>query len=132
MVKKPPLPFRPRTPTPRPFPTRGVPDRWRDAWDANPLVGVRLGRPTADIRRRSVCDTNLRVELVAHARNDGRWVATVVAHQASGPASGSATQPASPSSAAWPSVNGPTAMTALDALEAELRDAARGAMPEEC
>jgi hypothetical protein len=134
VVKKPPLPFRPQTLLPRPFPTRGVPGGWRDAWDADPLAGLPPGRPTADYRRRSVRDPGLRAEIVAHARDDGRWVASVAAREVPppvpGPGAGPTDRPTAPSAAAWPSVNGPTAAAALDALEAELRDAACGAPPD--
>jgi hypothetical protein len=129
MVKKPLLPFRSGTRTPRPFPTRGVPGGWRDAWDADPLAGL-PDRPTADVRRRSVRDAGLRAELVAHVRDDGRWVASVATRDMPTPGPGPTDNPTTPWAAAWPAVNGPTAAAALDALEAEVRDAACGAQPD--
>ena len=99
---------RSRDAIPRPFPTRGIPGGWRDAWDADPLDPVRAVLPRRDPQRRQVTEAELHVELLAQARDDGRWEA----HVASG-------WPAGP----WLSVNGPTAAVALDALEAELREA---------
>jgi hypothetical protein len=58
--------------------------------------------------RRYVGEAGVQLELVAQARADGRWEAHVVG--SGGP------------TARWPSVNGPTASVALDALEAELRE----------
>jgi hypothetical protein len=129
MDVKRPLPLRPRTPTLQPFPTRGVPGGWREAWDTDPLADLPTGRPPSDARRRSVCGASLRGELVAHAREGGRWVASV-AHELPGPADGSGARPTAASSVAWRSVNGPTAAAALDVLEAEVRDAACGAQPD--
>ena len=130
MGLKPPVSLRLRTPAPRPFPTRGVPGGWRDAWDADPLAGVPVVRSPRDAQGRSVCDADLRVELVARARDDGRWVASVVAQELPSPVPGQTDRSPAASAAAWPSVNGPTAAAALDALEAELRHAARGAQPD--
>jgi hypothetical protein len=55
---------------------------------------------------------DLDVELMASALEDGRREAHVAA--------------ASRPSAIWPTVNGPTAVVALDALEAELREVVCG------
>jgi hypothetical protein len=64
----------------------------------------------------------LDVELLAHARKDGRWEAHVASVRNPAPR----TQPVAVTTARllvpWPSVNGPTALVALDALEAELRE----------
>jgi hypothetical protein len=59
-----------------------------------------------------VIAADLDVELMAGALEDGRWEAHVAA----------SSQPPS----MWPSVNGPTAAVALDALEAELREVLGG------
>jgi hypothetical protein len=59
-----------------------------------------------------VIAADMDVELLASALGDGRWEAHVAA--------------SSRPSAMWPSVNGPTAAVALDALEAELRAVIRG------
>jgi hypothetical protein len=61
--------------------------------------------------RRQVTEADVRVELLAHTRADGRWEAHVVAGD----------EPVVMST----STNGPTAAVALDALEAEVRDLLR-------
>jgi hypothetical protein len=109
------LPFQsgPRKADMVPFPTRGVSDGWRDPWDADPydsvLSALRQQRPV-----RRLIEARVQLELVAQARADGRWEAHVVSGEAS--------------LDAWPSVNGPTASIALDALEAELRELLGGTM----
>src|SRR5918993_2294781 len=108
------LPFQsgPRVPLPRPFPTRGVPGGWHDPWDGDPLDPLLSTLRQRNALRRQVTEPGVRVELLAHARDDGRCEAHVVSSDGS--------------LAFWPSVNGPTATSALDALEAELRDLLRG------
>lgn len=100
---------------PQPFPARGVPGGWRDPWDGDPLEGV-VGvlRQRRALRRR-VNEAGVQLELAARARPDGRWDA----HVTSG--DGPMTR--------WPSVNGPTAAVALDALEAELRELIQESAP---
>jgi hypothetical protein len=104
------IPFQsgPREPVSRPFPTRGVAGGWHDPWDADPLEGVVATIRQRNALRRQVTEANVQIELRARARTDGRWEARVVSANAA--------------AAPWPSVNGPTATRALDALEAELRD----------
>lgn len=107
------IPFQPgpRDPNLRPFPTRGVPGGWHDPWDADPLEATLSALRQRNALRRQVTEANVQVELLARRRADGRWEAHVVADD--GPA------------VRWPSVNGPTAAVALDALEAELRELMR-------
>ena len=102
--------FRPG-PKPRPFPTRGVAGGWHDPWDADPLDGVVSALRQRNALRRQVTETDVQVELLAQTRTDGRWEAHVVSSDES--------------TARWPSVDGPTATVALDALEAELRELIR-------
>jgi hypothetical protein len=78
---------------------------------------------------RCLTEADMRLELVAHARRDGRWEAHVASWNALTPAraaadllSMTADLTSSWSAALWPSVNGPTALVALNALEAELRE----------
>jgi hypothetical protein len=108
------LPFQSgsREPTPRPFPTSGVPGGWHDPWDGDPLDPLLSTLRQRNALRRQVTEVDVQVELVAQARADGRWEAHVVSRDAA--------------AALWPSVNGPTAAIALDALEAELRELLRG------
>ena len=108
------IPFQsgPREPTVRPFPTRGVPGGWHDPWDADPLEAVVSAIRQRHALRRHVSESGVPAELQAEARADGRWEARVTSSDGS--------------LAVWPSVNGPTATSALDALEAELRDLLRG------
>jgi hypothetical protein len=109
------IPFQsgPRVPTPRPFPTRGVPDGWRDPWDADPYDAVVSALRQRNTLRRQLTEAGVQLELVAQARADGRWEAHVVA--------GDETV------VLWSSTNGPTVTVALDALEAELRELLGGA-----
>jgi hypothetical protein len=109
------IPFQsgPRDPNRRPFPTRGVPDGWRDPWDADPFDAVLSALRQRNALRRQVTESGVRLELVAQARSDGHWEAHVLTGDA----------PA----ARWPSTNGPTVTVALDALEAELREVLGGA-----
>ena len=100
-------------PKSRPFPTRGVPGGWHDPWDADPLEGLLAAIRQRNALRRQVREAGVQLELLAQARADGRWEAHVVSSNA-------APEP-------WPSVNGPTAALALDALEAEVCDLLRGA-----
>jgi|SRR3954471_3498918 len=122
-------PFSPKPRTPAPFPTRGVPGGWRDPWDADPLQRL-LVLPPSEIQRRSVREADLSVELVAHHRQDGRWVASVAAGEGPRFVSGSTGLSAHTRTSTWPSVNGSTATVALDALEAELRDGVRVTQPD--
>ena len=103
-----PFSSRHRDPNLRPFPTRGVPDGWRDPWDADPYDAVLSALRQRNALRRRVTEAGVDIELLAQARTDGRWEAHVVSSD--GPA------------ALWQSTNGPTAIVALDALEAELRE----------
>ena len=71
----------------------------------------------------------MQVELVAYGRRDGRWEAHVASwHWLSPPPPAAelmthaADLTSNWSAALWPSVNGPTSVLALDALEAELRE----------
>ena len=104
--------YRPLGKTPRPFPTRGIPSGWTDPWDDDPLAALRTALPYLGTQRRHVIEAGLNVELMASALDDGRWEAHVAA--------------SSRPSAMWPTVNGPTAVVALDALVAELRAVIRG------
>ena len=108
------IPFQPgpRDPTLRPFPARGVPGGWHDPWDADPLAGVVSALRQRNALRRQVTEADVQLELMAQARTDGRWEAHVTSSDAA--------------PARWPSVNGPTAALALDALEAEVRQLLRG------
>jgi hypothetical protein len=114
------LPFQSgyRYPSPRPFPTRGIPGGWQDPWDADPYDAVVSALRQRNALWRQVREAGVALALVAQARADGRWEAHVVAGDGS--------------TAFWPSVNGPTAAVALDALEAELRELLRGtgALPD--
>jgi hypothetical protein len=107
------IPFQsgPRQPTPRPFPTRGVPGGWHDPWDGDPLEAVVAALRQRNALRRQVTEADVQVELLAQPRADGRWEAHVVSRDGT--------------LDFWPSVNGPTATSALDALEAELRELLR-------
>jgi hypothetical protein len=104
------LPFQsgPRDPNLRPFPTRGVPNGWHDPWDADPYDAMLAALRQRNALRRRVTESGVDVELLVQARADGRWEAHV----------GSCDR----SAARWPTVNGPTAVLALDALEAEVRE----------
>jgi hypothetical protein len=106
----PPL-YRLQDPNLRPLPTRGVPDGWRDPWDADPYDAVLSALRQRNALRRQVTEAGVQLELVARARADGRWEAHVVSSD--GPA------------ALWPSTNGPTSTLALEALEADLRELIR-------
>jgi hypothetical protein len=107
------IPFQsgPRDPNLRPFPTRGLPDGWHDPWDVDPYEAVLAALRQRTAVRRQVTEGGVQLELVASARADGRWEAHVVSSDES--------------AALWPSVNGPTAARALEALEAELRELIR-------
>src|SRR5688572_3802692 len=102
------IPFQshPRDPNLRPFPTRGVPGGWHDPWDGDPLEAMVAALRQRNAPRRQVTEAGVRLELLAQNRSDGRWEAHVVSSDGA--------------PAHWPSVNAPTAATALDALEAEL------------
>jgi hypothetical protein len=114
------IPFQsgPRDPNLRPFPTRGVPDGWHDPWDDDPYDGVLSALRQRNALRRQVTEAGVQLELVAQARADGRWEAHVVSRDES--------------AALWPTVNGPTAVLALEALEVEVRELIRStdAFPE--
>jgi hypothetical protein len=78
---------------------------------------------------RHLTEADVHVELVAYGRHDGRWEAHVASWRALTPTRAAADLlilaadlTTSWSSALWPSVNGPTSVCALDALEAELRE----------
>ena len=66
------------------------------------------------------------IELAACGRSRGRWEAHVASWHCLDPTPTAAALAAALTStwatAVWPSVNGPTAACALDALEAELRE----------
>ena len=125
-----PTSYRPLGTTPRPFPTRGVPGGWRDAWDDDPLAALLPALPRCGPQRRHLIEADQHVELKAEAREDGRWEAHVTAWQRPHPGSPSPALPPGGSAATWPSVNGPTAAVALDALEAELRELVRNPLSE--
>jgi hypothetical protein len=108
-----PPPYRLQDPNLRSFPTRGIPGGWHDPWDADPLEAVVSALRQRNALRRQVTEADVQVDLLAQARADGRWEAHVTSSD--GPA------------ALWPSVNGPTATVALDALEAEVRELLGGA-----
>ncbi len=116
------LSYRPLGTTPRPFPTRGVPSGWKDPWDDDPLAALRKALPHLGTQRRHVTAADLDVELMASALDDGRWEAHVAASSQPLPANTPSDVTTNGTSSMWPSVNGPTAAVALDALEAELRD----------
>ena len=107
-----PPPYHLRDPNLRPFPTRGIPDGWRDPWDADPYDAVLSALRQRNALRRRVTGSGVDVELLAQARADGRWEAHVVADD--------------PPVMHWPSTNRATATVALDALEAELREVLGG------
>ena len=69
---------------------------------------------------------DLDVELMASALEDGRWEAHVAASRQPLPARTPSDLTTSQPLSLWPSVNGPTAAVALDALEAELREVIQG------
>src|SRR5918995_3879101 len=94
------IPFQsgPRDPNLRPFPTRGLPDGWRDPWDADPYDAVLAAVRARTALRRRVTEAGVQLELVAEARADGRWQAQVVAGD----------EP----TVIWSSTNGPTATVA--------------------
>ena len=78
---------------------------------------------------RCLIQADMRIELVAYGRHDGRWEAHVASWHCLSPSpigahlmSLATDLTTSWSSALWPSVNGPTSVCALDALEAELRE----------
>ena len=101
----------PREPVVPPFPTRGVTGGWRDLWDGDPVEAMVAALRQQRALRRWLSKAGVKLELLAHPRADGRWEAHVAACE--GPVT------------RWPSVNGPTAAVALDALEAELRELIR-------
>ena len=117
MIRPPSPAYRSLAPAPRPFPTRGVAGGWQDPWDGDPIDAMLAARSDPGAPARSVRAAGLHFELGVRAREDGRWVAHVAAWD--GPPDGPSVR--------WPSVNGPTAAVALDALEAELRDLVAGA-----
>jgi hypothetical protein len=78
---------------------------------------------------RHLTEADMRIELVAYGRRDGRWEAHVASWRSLSPsrtaaalATTAADLTSSWSAALWPSVNGATSARALDALEAELRE----------
>src|SRR5829696_5810179 len=78
---------------------------------------------------RHLTEADMHVELVAYGRHDGRREAHVASWHCLSPSPTAAhlmslatDLTTSWSSALWPSVNGPAAAVALDALEAELRE----------
>jgi hypothetical protein len=73
-----------------------------------------------------VIAADLNVELVASALEDGRWEAHVAAASQPLPAHTPSDLITSLPLSLWPSVNEPTALVALDALEAELREVIQG------
>ena len=110
-----------RVPTPRPFPTRGVAGGWRDPWDSDPtdaMVGALSHRAA---HARSVHAQGLCIALIARPRLDGRWEAHVLSWDHLSPTPQLGDEPFREPPQGWPSVNGPTAIVALDALETELQ-----------
>jgi hypothetical protein len=107
------LPFQSgsREPVQRPFPTRGVPGGWHDPWDGDPQETMVAALRQRNALRRQVTEAGVQLELMAQVRADGRWEVHVVSRDES--------------AARWPTVNGPTAVLALEALEAELRELSR-------
>jgi hypothetical protein len=101
----------PRGPVPAPFPARGVAGGWRDPWDGDPVEAMVATLRQRRAPRRHMTEAGVQLELAAQARADGRWEAHVTAGDRH--------------VTLWPSVNGPTAAVALDALEAELRELIR-------
>lgn len=82
---------------------------------------------------RCFIEAGMHIELVAYSRTDGRWEAHVASWRALTPSlptadllSIAADLTNSWSPALWPSVNGPSAVVSLDALEAELREVIGG------
>ena len=78
---------------------------------------------------RCLIEADMRIELVAYGRRDGRWEAHVASWRALTPTRTTvdllilaADLTSRESVVLWPSVNGPTPTRALDALEAELRE----------
>jgi hypothetical protein len=69
MRAKRPLPFwsGPWQPTPRPFPTRGIPGGWHDPWDADPIEAVVAALRQRNVLRRQVTEAGVQLELVAQA-----------------------------------------------------------------
>jgi hypothetical protein len=124
-----PLSSKSRSQRPEPFPTRGVPGGWRDRWESDPADAVLAGVRN-HARRRVMTVPGLHLELVAEARDAGRWEAHVTSWRGSDPAPGSVRPPITAPEERWPSVNGPSALVALDALEAELRDLLRGVLSQ--
>ena len=122
MTSRPSPSYRPLGATPRLFPTRGIPSGWKDPWDDDPLAALRMALPHLGAQRRHVTAANLDVELMASALDDGRWEAHVASSSQPLPLRSAADAMRSWHLVMWPSVNGPTAAVALDALEAELRE----------
>ena len=107
--------------SPRPFPIRGVTGGWRDPLDSDP-TGTMLGTlPDPAYNERNVHAQGLRIALIARPRHDGRWEAHVLSWDHLSPSPPPGGEPIREPPQDWPSVNGPTAAVALDALETELR-----------
>ncbi len=130
MRAQPPTPYRTLGTSPRPFPTRGVPGGWHDAWDDDPLQPLLVVLPQHGSQRRHVIEADQHIELLAETREEDRWVARVTTWKRLNPANPSSDPAPGWSTAMWPSVNGPTALVALNALEAELRDLIRHPLPD--
>ena len=96
----------------------------------DPLQSLLVALPHRSPQRRHVIEADQHLELLAETREEGRWVARVTAWKRLNPASPSSDPVPGGSPATWPSVNGPTALVALNALEAELRDLVRTPLPE--
>lgn len=110
-----------RVPTPRPFPTRGVAGGWRDSWDSDPTDAMLESLPDRASHERKVHASGLRMTLIAQPRLDGRWEAHVASWDHLSPSAPPHGEAIREPAQGWPSVNGPTAVIALDALETELR-----------
>ena len=110
-----------RVPTSRPFPTRGVAGGWRDPGDSDPTDALVGSLPHSAAHERSVHMQELCIALVARPRLDGRWEAHVHSWDRLGLSLSPGGETLREPTQGWPSVNGPMAVVALDALETELR-----------
>ena len=85
-------------------------------------TAARDTEPLRRIMTEAGCFAALRVQ----PQEDGHWVARVVAWEPPAVPADRASTPLVWAAADWPTVNGPSARVALDALEAEVRDLLRG------
>jgi hypothetical protein len=84
-----------------------------------------LAARNAESLRRIMTEAGCFTALRAQPREDGHWVARVVAWEPPARPADRATTPLVWAAADWPTVNGPSARVALDALEAEVRELLR-------